>query len=186
MLVTLDKICKSFLDEVVLRDVSFSINENERIGLLGVNGAGKSTLLNIITGILPFDSGTRTVKSSLEIGYLKQNEALNSENTLREEIEDALSEVYDVREKLLEASKRISASTPGSEEYRNLSEAYEKLTNQYDALDGYTADTRINIVLNGLGFGDFNLEQKTAHLSGGEKIRFGIAKILLHLSLIHI
>ena len=180
MLVTLDKICKSFLDEVVLRDVSFSINENERIGLLGVNGAGKSTLLNIITGILPFDSGTRTVKSSLEIGYLKQNEALNSENTLREEIEDALSEVYDVREKLLEASKRISASTPGSEEYRNLSEAYEKLTNQYDALDGYTADTRINIVLNGLGFGDFNLEQKTAHLSGGEKIRFGIAKILLH------
>lgn len=180
MLVTLDKICKSFLDEVVLRDVSFSINENERIGLLGVNGAGKSTLLNIITGILPFDSGTRIVKSSLEIGYLKQNEALNSENTLREEIEDALSEVYDVREKLLEASKRISASTPGSEEYRNLSEAYEKLTNQYDALDGYTADTRINIVLNGLGFGDFNLEQKTAHLSGGEKIRFGIAKILLH------
>lgn len=180
MLVTLDKICKSFLDEVVLKDVSFSINENERIGLLGVNGAGKSTLLNIITGILPFDSGTRTVKSSLEIGYLKQNEALNSENTLREEIEDALSEVYDVREKLLEASKRISASTPGSEEYRNLSEAYEKLTNQYDALDGYTADTRINIVLNGLGFGDFNLEQKTAHLSGGEKIRFGIAKILLH------
>ena len=180
MLVTLDKICKSFLDEVVLKDVSFSINENERIGLLGVNGAGKSTLLNIITGILPFDSGTRTVKSSLEIGYLKQNEALNSENTLREQIEDALSEVYDVREKLLEASKRISASTPGSEEYRNLSEAYEKLTNQYDALDGYTADTRINIVLNGLGFGDFNLEQKTAHLSGGEKIRFGIAKILLH------
>ena len=96
MLVTLDKICKSFLDEVVLKDVSFSINENERIGLLGVNGAGKSTLLNIITGILPFDSGTRAVKSSLEIGYLKQNEALNSENTLREEIEDALSEVYDV------------------------------------------------------------------------------------------
>ena len=79
MLVTLDKICKSFLDEVVLKDVSFSINENERIGLLGVNGAGKSTLLNIITGILPFDSGTITVKSSLEIGYLKQNEALNSE-----------------------------------------------------------------------------------------------------------
>ena len=169
MLVTLDKICKSFLDEVVLRDVSFSINENERIGLLGVNGAGKSTLLNIITGILPFDSGTRTVKSSLEIGYLKQNEALNSEKYSERGNRGRTLGVYDVREKLLEASKRISASIPDSEEYRNLSEAYEKLTNQYDALDGYTADTRINIVLNGLGFGDFNLEQKTAHLSGGEK-----------------
>ena len=105
MLVTLDKICKSFLDEVVLRDVSFSINENERIGLLGVNGAGKSTLLNIITGILPFDSGTRTVKSSLEIGYLKQNEALNSENTLREEIEDALA-----RRKAARAEKDFATS----------------------------------------------------------------------------
>ena len=124
MLVTLDKICKSFLDEVVLKDVSFSINENERIGLLGVNGAGKSTLLNIITGILPFDSGTRTVKSSLEIGYLKQNEALNSENTLREEIEDALSEVYDVEKSCLKHQNEFQPQHPAP---RN-TEIFRKLT----------------------------------------------------------
>lgn len=180
MLVTLTDIKKSFLDEVVLDKVNLSINENDRIGLLGVNGAGKSTLLNIITGTLPYDEGTRTVKRSLETGYLKQNDALNFKNTLEEEIKDALAQVYEVREKLLRISKKMADSAPESREYTILSEEYDRQQALYDALDGYTADTRIQIVLNGLGFGGFDLHEKTANLSGGEKMRFAIAKILLH------
>lgn len=180
MLVTLTDITKSFLDEKVLDNITLSINENERIGLLGVNGVGKSTLLNIITGSLSYDSGSLSVKRSLEIGYLKQNDALNTKNSLGEEIKEALSEVYEVREKLLSVGNKMSKANVDSIQYKELSLEYDRLQSIYDALDGYSADTRINIVLNGLGFGDFDLNQKTAALSGGEKMRFAIAKILLH------
>lgn len=179
MLVTLTDISKSFLDETVLRKVNMSINENDRIGLMGVNGVGKSTLLNIITGAIECDEGTVSVKRGLEIGYLKQNEALNSENTLDEEIKLALKRTYEVRDELAAASARLSAISPVSDGYKEATEKYEELNNEYTALDGYLADTKINIILNGLGFGNYDLNMKTADLSGGEKMRFAIAKILL-------
>lgn len=180
MLVTLTDITKSFLDEKVLDNITLSINENERIGLLGVNGAGKSTLLNIINGSLSYDSGSLSIKRYLEIGYLKQNDALNTQNSLEQEIKEALAEVYSVRDKLLVISNKMSKNEHDSPEYTELSLEYDRLQSIYDSLDGYTADTRINIVLNGLGFGDFDLSQKVGNLSGGEKMRFAIAKILLH------
>lgn len=180
MLVTLTDITKSFLDEKILDNITLSINENDRLGLLGVNGVGKTTLLNIITGALSYDSGSLSVKRSLEIGYLKQNDALNTQNTLEQEIKAALKEVYEVRDRLLTVSKKIASAESDSLQYKELSSEYDRLQNLFDALDGYSADTRINIVLNGLGFGDFDLNQKTSALSGGEKMRFAIAKILLH------
>lgn len=179
MLITLTDISKSFLDEPVLEKVNMTVNENDRIGLLGVNGVGKSTLLNIITGNLDFDEGTISKKNGLEIGYLKQNEALDSDNTLDEEIKLALKRTYDVRDELAKLSKKIAQADAHSEEYKFLESQYEALNNEYIALDGYQADTKINMILNGLGFGDFNLNMKTASLSGGEKMRFAIAKILL-------
>lgn len=179
MLITLTDISKSFLDEPVLEKVNMTVNENDRIGLLGVNGVGKSTLLNIITGNLDFDEGTISKKNGLEIGYLKQNEALDSDNTLDEEIKLALKRTYDVRDELAKLSKKIAQADAHSEEYKSLASQYEALNNEYIALDGYQADTKINMILNGLGFGDFNLNMKTASLSGGEKMRFAIAKILL-------
>lgn len=179
MLIALNDVSKNFLDEVVLNKINFSVNENDRIGLMGVNGAGKTTLLNIITDNINYDEGTVSKKSGIEIGYLKQNEALNTDNTLKEEIRSALSRVYELRNKLRTMSDRIAQCNTESKEYRELSEKYEKLNNEYTALDGFQADTKINIILNGLGFGDFNLEMKAANLSGGEKMRFALAKILL-------
>ena len=179
MLITLTDVSKSFLDETVLEKVNITINENDRIGLLGINAAGKSTLLNIMTGVLPYDEGNISKKNGLEIGYLKQNEALDSENTLEEEIKLALKRTYEVRAELEEISKKLSVADVSSSEYSKLEGRYEKLNSEYIALDGYAADTKINIILNGLGFGDFDLNMKTASLSGGEKMRFAIAKILL-------
>ena len=179
MLLTLNQVSKGFLDEAVLRNINITIQEGDHIGLLGVNGVGKTTLLNIITGELPYDAGSVSVKKDLSIGYLKQNESLNSQNTLEEEIHSALQETYSVREKLAEISAEIANTAPDSSLYTQLTDTYEKLSNLYAALDGYHADVRVQTVLNGLGFGQFQLNSKIATLSGGEKIRFAMAKVLL-------
>ncbi len=177
MLISLNNISKGFLDKSILKNINLSVNNKDRIGLLGINGVGKTTLLNIISGNIECDDGTIALQKDLRIGYLKQNEALNTSNTLKEEIQIALQLVFDTRKKLEEVSKKMSKSN--GEEYNLLSAEYEHLTNIYDATDGYNAEVRINTVLNGMGFGGFNLDTSVSVLSGGEKTRFALAKILL-------
>ncbi len=177
MLVSLNNISKSFLDKSILKNITLSVNDKDRIGLLGINGVGKSTLLNIISGTLDYDDGTLSLKNDLRIGYLKQNEALNTSNTLKEEIEDSLKLVFDTRKKIEEISSKMA--TVSGIEYEKLSAEYEKYTNIYNAVDGHNAEVRINTVLNGMGFGGFDMSTSVSVLSGGEKTRFALAKILV-------
>ncbi len=177
MLISLNNVHKSFLDKKILSNITLSVNEKDRIGLLGINGVGKSTLLNIISGNLDEDEGIISVKSDLRIGYLKQNEALNTTNTLEEEIQDSLKLVFDTRKKINDISEKMSKAS--DTEYKLLSEEYDKYTNIYDAADGHNAEVRINTVLNGMGFGNFDMKTSVAVLSGGEKTRFALAKILV-------
>ncbi len=177
MLISLNNVSKGFLDKNILKNVSLAVNDKDRIGLLGINGVGKTTLLNIITGNLDYDEGTLSLQRNLRIGYLKQNEALNTANTLNEEIKNALKLVFDTREKLESISKKMSLTD--GDEYDKLSTEYEHLTSIYDAADGYNAEVRINTVLNGMGFGNFDLSTPVSVLSGGEKTRFALAKILV-------
>lgn len=179
MLVTLNGVSKSFLDETVLRNINMTVNEGDRIGLMGVNGVGKTTLLNIIAGELDCDEGSVSRKNGLVIGYHKQNEALDSDKTLSEEIKSALKRVYELRNQLEAVQKKLSECDSSGDEYIKLEAEYSELENEYNALDGYSAETRINIIINGLGFGSFDREMKVGKLSGGEKIRFSLAKILL-------
>lgn len=177
MLISINNISKVFLDKSILKDVTLAVNDKDRIGLLGINGVGKTTLLNIISGNLEYDDGTISKKPDLRIGYLKQNEALNTSNTLKEEIENSLQLVFDTRKKLEEISKKMSQAS--GNDYEKLSNEYEYLTNIYDAADGYNAEVRINTVLNGMGFGNFDMSTSVSVLSGGEKTRFALAKILV-------
>ncbi len=177
MLISLNNISKVFLDKTILKNINFTVNDKDRIGLLGINGVGKTTLLNIITGNLEYDDGIISLQKDLRIGYLKQNEALNTSNTLKEEIQNALQLVFDTRKKLEEVSQKMSKSS--GTEYDLLSSEYEHLTNIYNAADGYNAEVRINTVLNGMGFGSFDLNTSVSVLSGGEKTRFALAKILV-------
>lgn len=177
MLISLNNVSKDFLDKSVLKNINLSVGEKDRIGLLGVNGVGKTTLLNIITGNLECDSGSVSVNSDLRIGYLKQNEALEASNTLQEEIQNSLREIFETRKKIEEISRKMSSCS--DTEYPVLSTEYEKYTNIYEAADGYHAEIRINTVLNGMGFSDFDMNSRVSSLSGGEKTRFALAKILV-------
>lgn len=177
MLTSLNSVSKAFLDKPILKNISLSIGDRDRLGLLGINGIGKSTLLNIISGQLSYDEGTISSKPGLRIGYLKQNEALNSSNTLKEEIEDALKDVFETRKAIEEITLKMANSA--KDEYATLSAEYERLTNIYNAFDGHNAEVRINTVLNGMGFSSFDMNGKISVLSGGEKMRFAMCKILV-------
>ena len=180
MLVALKDIEKSFGADQVLHGVELSINEADRIGLLGVNGAGKSTLLDIVTQKIPYDSGTLHIKSGARIGYLEQNDALDPERTLEEEIQDAFCALLRIQEKMAQLSSQLEQADSQAPDYQQLQKEYGRLADRFEKEEGYQIDYKINRVLCGLGFGDFDRSQKTGNLSGGEKMRFAIAKMLLN------
>lgn len=163
------------MDEVVLSNINIDIKEGDRIGLLGVNGAGKTTFLNIIAGITEPDSGTISKSKDTSIGYLRQNDALDASSTINEEAKKVFSKVYAIKAKMSECYKSLETDPDNEETIAKLA----KLTTQFDALEGYSVDEKITRVLTGLGFGDFDRDTAVSTLSGGEKMRFGIAQMLL-------
>ncbi|MDL2325094.1 ATP-binding cassette domain-containing protein [Ruminococcaceae bacterium OttesenSCG-928-A16] len=175
MLVSVQNITKSFAGDVVLQNVSLDIGDEDRIGLLGVNGAGKTTLLNIIAGTLEVDSGAVSRAKNLEIGYLQQNDALDSNKTLQQEAEDAFAKAYQLKDAIAACCQKLEAAP----EDATLLAELDRLTVRFEAMDGYHLEDRTNRVLNGLGFGSFARDTVVSTLSGGEKMRFAIAKMLL-------
>lgn len=176
MLINIQQVSKSFLDDVVLRGVSLEIQQNDRIGLLGANAAGKTTLLNIIAGRLAPDDGQVLRAKNLEIGYLRQNDALEGSRTLDEEARDAFRRVYALQAEMDAAAKALEAAGGNNEA---LLAEYGTLAARFEALDGYALDAKIDRVLSGLGFAGFDRATLVNTLSGGEKMRFSIAKMLL-------
>lgn len=179
MLVSLKGISKSYGGDLVLDNVSLEINESDRIGLVGINGCGKSTLLNIITSNTYNDLGEVIKKNNLTIGYLKQNVFLDNNNTLNDELKNVFNDVYTLKEKLEEFNIQMSQEINDSKKLDKIIKKYEKVNQLFESNDGYNIEYKINNVLNGLGFKDYNLNMKISDLSGGEKIRFALVIILL-------
>lgn len=179
MLIALDNIKKSFGDKLILNELSVTIEDNDRIGLVGANGIGKSTLLNIISRKLAPDEGAVSVTNNKTIGMLEQNSGLSREKTIHEEMKSVFSKLLQAEGKLRELENEIAKTPVSSEIYQAMLEEYAMLTAYFESQDGYQIEVKIKTVLNGMGFSDKSYDMDIASLSGGEKTRLALSKLLL-------
>lgn len=180
MLVNLIDIHKNFGAFEVLKQINLKIEDNDRIGLIGVNGAGKTTLLNILTGEMECDSGEVVTKNGIHIGFLKQNIGLDTDNTIMDEMKLVFRDLIHMQEELKHLYHEISlVSCHQSSLYRELSAKMAKLQTVFEQKDGYQIEVKINTVLTGMGFQEKDNDTVISTLSGGEKTRLALCKILL-------
>ncbi len=180
MLISAHELEKSFSGNTIFKNVSLTIEDKCRYGLIGVNGAGKSTLVSILLGEMDYDSGELFAKSGISIGVLKQNSGLERESTIIAEMRRVFDDVLDAEREMRRIEGEMSSlADHESVEYRRLAAAYAAKQAYFDSRDGYGIDVKIKTVLNGMGFSDKELDTPINILSGGEKTRLAIAKLLL-------
>ena len=179
MLVSMQEIGVSFGSTVILSGVTAEVGENSRIGLIGANGAGKSTLLNVICGLQEYETGTLDKKTGLNIGYLRQNSGLSGENTILAEMRLVFEPVLRAKEEMDRLHVEMADCPPDSPQYAALSREYDRNLAYFEGNDGYLTDVKIQTVLNGMGFADKDGDTVISTLSGGEKTRLALAKLLL-------
>ncbi|MCD8205081.1 MAG: ABC-F family ATP-binding cassette domain-containing protein [Clostridia bacterium] len=178
MLISLEGVNFGHTDTHLFENVTFSVSEGERVGLIGPNGEGKTTLINIMLGNLSPDKGAVTKKNGVRVGYLEQNGGYESERTVYEEMLHTLREETDAVKKLSELSEKLAKEKEGTEEYARLTSKIESLHRFIAARDAYNAEIRIKTVLNGMGFEE-KYDQKIGTMSGGEKTRLKLCRLLL-------
>ena len=171
-MIELNNISKIYNGNFIFKDITCSIMDKDRIGLVGSNGAGKSTLLKIICGREHPDSGQISISDKIKIGYLAQNSGLKTNNTIISEMRAVFKEIFDIKRQMEEMEKQASKTKLLSEKYSNLQTIYEQS-------DGYSIEFKIKNILNGMGFENVPLSTKINTLSGGEKTRLALAKLLL-------
>ena len=178
MLASLTNINKFYNGNQVLKNVSLTIDENDKIGLVGNNGCGKSTLLKILTGSVDPDRTTEkdgivSLASKTTIGYLEQMGGLNSENTVIDEMRSVFEPIHKAIDRLREIELEIEMGD------NSAADEYQQLSSWVEANDGYNTDVKIRMVLNGMGFSGDELQRTCSGFSGGEKTRLCIARLLL-------
>lgn len=177
MILSCNNITKTFGTDAILSDCSFHIEEREKAAIVGPNGAGKSTLLKIIMGRLPADDGTVTISKDKTLGYLAQHQNLSSDGTIYDELLSVKKDIIALEEKIRETEQQMKNAT--GEQLDTLLDQYTKMNHQFELENGYAYQSEIVGVLKGLGFteDDFSLPVNT--LSGGQKTRVALGKLLL-------
>lgn len=177
MILSCNNISKSFGTDVIIKSCSFNIEDHEKAAIVGINGAGKSTLLKIITGIEPADTGLVTLAKDKTLGYLSQQQNLNSDNTIYDELLSVKQYILDMEAQLRSIENQMKSADDTALE--TLMKKYSDLNHEFELNNGYAYKSEIAGVLKGLGFAeeDFTLNVNT--LSGGQKTRVALGRLLL-------
>ena len=177
MILSVSNISKSFEEKSVLNNVSFHLEDNDKAAIIGVNGAGKTTLLRIITSNLEPDEGVVSLSKDKKIGYLSQESTVDSDNTIYEELLLAKKDLVDMESRLRGMEEMMSVKT--GDELNSLMDSYEKLSHTFEIEGGLTFRSEINGIVSGLGFIGGDISRPINTLSGGQKTRVALSRILV-------
>lgn len=177
MILSVNNLEKSFDDNLIFKNCSFNIEEKEKAAIVGINGAGKSTLLKVIVRELSPDKGDIFTAKDKTLGYLAQYQDISSDNTIYEEMLDAKKTLVEMESKIRYMEEQMKILTGG--ELEELLTAYTNLTHRFELLNGYSYKSEIFGVLKGLGFGEDMYDKHISKLSGGQKTRVALGKMLL-------
>lgn len=176
-LLTVEELSHSFGDRTLFKDASFRLLAGEHVGLVGANGVGKSTLMNILTGQLVRDTGKVEWTPRVRYGYLDQHTVLTPGKTIREVLKDAFLPLLELEKELMVISEKMAEATP--EELEKLLEEMGDIQDQLDASGFYLLDVKVEEMANGLGLDAIGLDRDVASLSGGQRTKVLLAKLLL-------
>lgn len=177
MILACQNISKSFGDTEILKSINFHIEEHDKLAVVGVNGAGKTTLLRIILGESEPDSGNVVRARDIRIGYLSQHQDISFHNTVYQEMEQAKRYLIDMEQRLRELEAEMKHAE--GEELEKILETYNRLSTRYDHENGYAYESEITGVLKGLGFAESDYDRDINSLSGGQKMRIALGRLLL-------
>lgn len=177
MILNATNISKSFGSNEIIKDANFLVNEHEKVAIVGVNGAGKTTLLKILTGEERADSGNVILAKDAKLGYLRQINNVDSTLSIIDELYTVIEHILNMEKRMLEMQEQMQHLS--GEDLEALYSSYTALTHSYELMDGYAAKSKVIGILKGLGFNENDFERKINTLSGGQKTRVFLAKLLL-------
>lgn len=183
IMLSCNNVSKSFGVETILEDISFSVNEGDKIGIVGVNGTGKTTLFKVITGIFPHDKGDIFTSKNCRLGYLEQNTNFYSEKTIYDEVVSVFSDLIEAEKELRSLEHQIASlsakESSSGDQLKKAMDTYGKKYEEFEKKNGYAYKSEVRGTLKGLGFSDEEMNKAVNVLSGGEKTRVLLAKLLL-------
>jgi ATP-binding cassette subfamily F protein 3 len=177
-ILTVQGLAKYWGVDLLFKDISFILNEGERMALVGRNGAGKTTLLKILMGRMEYDEGSIHIPAGCRIGYVSQDPEFTPGRTLLEEAQSVFAHLQKWEKALRDLEHRMGAAATEAE-LQAIMDEYTRITAQFEAAGGYDAPARVKMVLFGLGFTEGDLQKPVEVLSGGQKVRLALAKLLL-------